>query len=406
MSLTMSNMTSSHICCNFLNMWKKSKISTMYYLNQDAKLSNLFLQASSPTTGTAPRSQSRLSVCPSTQDICRSSILHDMSEDAFEHCTPVMVLSHARKESGKKPVRQNPRRRRRVSQRYEHAEEQAKERRNDFRLQISSPRWRELDMESSDSSSTDESHWVQAKRQAQVKFRLSRRRRNNNKLCGSLAGSSTPDRMELVDLGSKGEKHQELTEGGSHSLNSCRGKVIRYQECSHPLPRGSLVEKTPPGSHSGNKGKYCQRDPQLLRTLRQKETIQKRFLETDCNTEILAAAEGDKCVDVAGFQLNTSTQKSPGAYDDGSDNFEVCRICHCEGDEESPLITPCRCTGTLRFVHQSCLHQWIKSSDTRCCELCKYDFIMETKLKPLRKELITSCVRASASFLVPILFST
>ncbi|XP_023592392.1 E3 ubiquitin-protein ligase MARCHF1 isoform X4 [Trichechus manatus latirostris] len=127
----MSNMTGSRICCNFLNMWKKSKISTMYYLNQDAKLSNLFLQASSPTTGTAPRSQSRLSVCPSTQDICR--------------------------------------------------------------------------------------------------------------------------------------------------------------------------------------------------------------------------------------------------------------ICHCEGDEESPLITPCRCTGTLRFVHQSCLHQWIKSSDTRCCELCKYDFVMETKLKPLRK---------------------
>ncbi|XP_078533141.1 E3 ubiquitin-protein ligase MARCHF1 isoform X4 [Lissotriton helveticus] len=64
---------------------------------------------------------------------------------------------------------------------------------------------------------------------------------------------------------------------------------------------------------------------------------------------------------------------------------DICRICHCEGDDESPLITPCRCTGTLCFVHQSCLHQWIKSSDTRCCELCKYDFIMETKLKPLRK---------------------
>ncbi|KAI9535355.1 hypothetical protein NQZ68_002909 [Dissostichus eleginoides] len=63
----------------------------------------------------------------------------------------------------------------------------------------------------------------------------------------------------------------------------------------------------------------------------------------------------------------------------------VLRICHCEGDEESPLITPCHCTGSLRFVHQSCLQQWIKSSDTRCCELCKYEFIMETKLKPLRK---------------------
>ncbi|XP_054840630.1 uncharacterized protein LOC129333178 isoform X2 [Eublepharis macularius] len=64
---------------------------------------------------------------------------------------------------------------------------------------------------------------------------------------------------------------------------------------------------------------------------------------------------------------------------------DACRICHCEGDEESPLITPCRCTGSLHFVHQACLQQWIKSSDTRCCELCKYEFIMETKMKPLRK---------------------
>ncbi|XP_038599617.1 E3 ubiquitin-protein ligase MARCHF8 isoform X2 [Tachyglossus aculeatus] len=66
-------------------------------------------------------------------------------------------------------------------------------------------------------------------------------------------------------------------------------------------------------------------------------------------------------------------------------NQDICRICHCEGDDESPLITPCHCTGSLHFVHQGCLQQWIKSSDTRCCELCKYEFIMETKLKPLRK---------------------
>lgn len=71
-----------------------------------------------------------------------------------------------------------------------------------------------------------------------------------------------------------------------------------------------------------------------------------------------------------------------------SPNEQFCfwfRICHCEGDDESPLITPCHCTGSLHFVHQACLQQWIKSSDTRCCELCKYEFIMETKLKPLRK---------------------
>ncbi|XP_073319232.1 E3 ubiquitin-protein ligase MARCHF8 [Pagrus major] len=64
---------------------------------------------------------------------------------------------------------------------------------------------------------------------------------------------------------------------------------------------------------------------------------------------------------------------------------DICRICHCEGDDECPLIMPCRCTGSLSFVHQACLNQWIKSSDTRCCELCKFDFVMETKLKPLCK---------------------
>ncbi|XP_062851196.1 E3 ubiquitin-protein ligase MARCH8 isoform X2 [Trichomycterus rosablanca] len=66
-------------------------------------------------------------------------------------------------------------------------------------------------------------------------------------------------------------------------------------------------------------------------------------------------------------------------------NQDICRICHCEGDEDSQLITPCHCTGSLCFVHQNCLQQWIKSSDTRCCELCKFEFIMETKVKPLRK---------------------
>ncbi|EHB08858.1 E3 ubiquitin-protein ligase MARCH1 [Heterocephalus glaber] len=355
----------------------------MYYLNQDAKLSNLFLQASSPTTGTAPRSQSRLSVCPSTQDICRSSILHDMSEDAFEHCTPVMVLSPA-KNSGKKSVKQKPRRRR-ASERYEHAEEQKKGRKNDFQFQISSPRWRELYTDSSDSSCTDESHWIQAKRRAQIKFRLSRRRRNNNKSCGSLAESSTPKGIELIDLGSKSEQQQELIECESCSLNFYRGKVIRYQESSASLPRESFEMKRLSRNQEGSKGRFCPQDSQLLPSLRQNETAQKRLSETDSSTDILAITEGGKYVDDSDPRVHSLVPKPPAAYDDESDHVEACRICHCEGDEESPLITPCRCTGTLRFVHQSCLHQWIKSSDTRCCELCKYDFIMETKLKPLRK---------------------
>ncbi|XP_014251129.1 uncharacterized protein LOC106667597 [Cimex lectularius] len=65
-----------------------------------------------------------------------------------------------------------------------------------------------------------------------------------------------------------------------------------------------------------------------------------------------------------------------------STNVEICRICHCEGDAEGGLIAPCYCAGSLRYVHQACLQQWIKSSNIRCCELCKFQFIMHTKTKP------------------------
>ncbi|MPC30469.1 E3 ubiquitin-protein ligase MARCH8 [Portunus trituberculatus] len=64
---------------------------------------------------------------------------------------------------------------------------------------------------------------------------------------------------------------------------------------------------------------------------------------------------------------------------------EFRRICHCEGDAETPLIAPCYCAGSLRYVHQSCLQQWIKSSDTKTCELCKFNFIMHSKIKPFNK---------------------
>jgi hypothetical protein len=45
-----------------------------------------------------------------------------------------------------------------------------------------------------------------------------------------------------------------------------------------------------------------------------------------------------------------------------SQTAPMCRICHCEETSEEFLITPCYCSGTLKFVHQSCLQQWLKSN--------------------------------------------
>ena len=35
----------------------------------------------------------------------------------------------------------------------------------------------------------------------------------------------------------------------------------------------------------------------------------------------------------------------------------VCRVCFC-GEEEGPLLAPCRCRGSVRYVHASCLNEW------------------------------------------------
>ena len=51
----------------------------------------------------------------------------------------------------------------------------------------------------------------------------------------------------------------------------------------------------------------------------------------------------------------------------------MCRICH-SGFEEGELITPCKCTGTVKHAHQSCILNWVSKSGNQNCELCKFKF--------------------------------
>ena len=66
-----------------------------------------------------------------------------------------------------------------------------------------------------------------------------------------------------------------------------------------------------------------------------------------------------------------------------------CRLCFCEGNFEGndPLISPCKCTGSLTYIHLNCLRKWLTSkivtktsstNDIYCytfksleCEICK-----------------------------------
>ncbi|KAF9601697.1 hypothetical protein IFM89_022117 [Coptis chinensis] len=80
------------------------------------------------------------------------------------------------------------------------------------------------------------------------------------------------------------------------------------------------------------------------------------------------------------ISVEASNKETPGRrkYEEEEEEEEededVCRICRNSGDEENPLRYPCACSGSIKFVHQDCLLQWLNHSNKRTCEVCKHPF--------------------------------
>jgi E3 ubiquitin-protein ligase MARCH6 len=53
---------------------------------------------------------------------------------------------------------------------------------------------------------------------------------------------------------------------------------------------------------------------------------------------------------------------------------DTCRICRGEGTDEEPLFYPCKCSGSIKYVHQECLMEWLSHTQKKHCELCKTSF--------------------------------
>ena len=65
---------------------------------------------------------------------------------------------------------------------------------------------------------------------------------------------------------------------------------------------------------------------------------------------------------------------NPGGIGKQGEDGDTCRICRGEGSKEEPLFYPCRCSGSIKFVHQACLMEWLSHSQKKHCELCKTPF--------------------------------
>lgn len=73
--------------------------------------------------------------------------------------------------------------------------------------------------------------------------------------------------------------------------------------------------------------------------------------------------------------MNDPTFDIDSARDQKStEDADTCRICRGEGSKEEPLFYPCKCSGSIKFVHQNCLMEWLSHSQKKHCELCKIPF--------------------------------
>ncbi|SJL04278.1 uncharacterized protein ARMOST_07639 [Armillaria ostoyae] len=53
---------------------------------------------------------------------------------------------------------------------------------------------------------------------------------------------------------------------------------------------------------------------------------------------------------------------------------DTCRICSAPAEPDRPLFHPCKCLGTIQYIHQDCLTTWLSHSKKMTCDICKYPY--------------------------------
>ncbi|KYM81799.1 E3 ubiquitin-protein ligase MARCH2 [Atta colombica] len=156
----------------------------------------------------------------------------------------------------------------------------------------------------------------------------------------------------------------------------------------------SHVENAEPKNDSGRTNEIVanERDKSVVQASPESSVNVEIRVSTSKTSQVLDNIKSDpeieendeKCVDT--LQDNTCIASS-----------DICRICHMDGyaiadnhpscDSENlidqtsilsnfvgPLISACKCRGTVALVHVECLERWLTESGRARCELCGYKY--------------------------------
>lgn len=108
----------------------------------------------------------------------------------------------------------------------------------------------------------------------------------------------------------------------------------------------------------GTYGQKCQQRDVSSQTRPVEPEAGMLIMNDETTTRMTTTARpGINIVSISDQENNNNT----GGVDDTDEDkpLMMCRICHSESPVHD-LIIPCNCCGSLKYVHQSCLQNWLK----------------------------------------------
>ncbi|QPG75968.1 hypothetical protein FOA43_003354 [Brettanomyces nanus] len=75
-----------------------------------------------------------------------------------------------------------------------------------------------------------------------------------------------------------------------------------------------------------------------------------------------------------------------------TEEVAVCRICRCEGTPDAPLFHPCKCRGSIKYIHQDCLLSWLEHSHKDSCDICHASYHFKTVYDPNTPDILPAFI--------------
>lgn len=151
----------------------------------------------------------------------------------------------------------------------------------------------------------------------------------------------------------------------------------------------------------------CQSEGDSLDFAQTQKNLNFKFKNEDMMNSEMQFLESEVSPKRKPHKLNTISEENKDV---------VCRICLSEDlkDEDDPLISPCKCSGTMKYIHIKCLTEWIESKKSSkdgqhfrsflwehiICELCKVEFKSYVYVRGKKLSLLGYDVPKNGHYLV------